>query len=168
MEEVTKFERGDKSEHNSVTTQVWEKKNTIFKVEVRTKPIELENNCPNLLSKISSAGMMYQVVKRIYEVEEYDWYGREYFLMIGLNRANKIICYSLVSIGGISGTVADGKIIFRDALMAGCSSILLIHNHPSGKLLPSAPDLSLTKRFVEFGIMIDMPVLDHLIVTPDS
>ena len=74
----------------------------------------------------------------------------------------------MISKGGQSGTVADPKIIFKMALEYKASYIILAHNHPSGNEQPSHEDLQLTKKLVEMGQMMDLPVLDHLIITDKS
>ena len=65
----------------------------------------------------------------------------------------------------MAGTVVDNKIVFKNALQELASCIILIHNHPSGNLKPSQADRQLTKRLVEAGGFLDIPVIDHLIVT---
>jgi DNA repair protein RadC len=92
----------------------------------------------------------------------------EEFYAIMLNRANEIIKTEQISIGGMSGTVADGKIIFKRALENNAHGIILVHNHPSGQLTPSDNDKMLTRKMVEFGKYIDLPVLDHLIFTDNG
>lgn len=92
----------------------------------------------------------------------------EEFHIILLNRANKVIGLKQISKGGISGTVADGKVIFKKALELQASAIILSHNHPSGQLKPSQADLQLTKKIKEFGKMIDIQILDHLILTDNN
>lgn len=92
----------------------------------------------------------------------------EEFHILLLNRANAIKGSALISKGGISGTVADGKLIFKKALEEVASAIILCHNHPSGNLKPSKADIQLTKRLKEFGSMIDLPVLDHIIFTDND
>lgn len=87
----------------------------------------------------------------------------EEFYSIALNRANEIIKIRQISVGGLSGTVADGKIIFKFALEDGAHALILVHNHPSGQKSPSESDKILTKKMSEFGKFIDLPVLDHLI-----
>lgn len=87
----------------------------------------------------------------------------EEFWIIMLNRANGVIKKHQISQGGISGTVADPKLIFKAALENGASSIILVHNHPSGNLKPSEADIKLTKKMTEGGRMLDLPVLDHII-----
>lgn len=87
----------------------------------------------------------------------------EEFYAILLNRANQVIKIHHVSKGGISGTVADPKIIFAEGLARSASGLILVHNHPSGNLKPSNADISLTKKMVKGGQLLDLPVLDHLI-----
>jgi DNA repair protein RadC len=89
----------------------------------------------------------------------------EEFWIISLNRANRVLGRSRVSAGGMSGTVVDAKIVFRKALHTEASSIVLCHNHPSGSLNPSQADLDLTKKLAKAGKAVDIPVLDHLIVS---
>lgn len=74
----------------------------------------------------------------------------------------------LVSKGGLSGTVADPKIIFHMALQHQASAIIMVHNHPSGNLKPSREDLVLTKKIADAGRMLDINVLDHLIITDNG
>ena len=92
----------------------------------------------------------------------------EEFHVILLNRANEIICSKQISIGGFSGTVADGKVIFKTALDFSAHALILVHNHPSGQLLPSDADKKLTQKMVEFGRYIDLPILDHIIFTDND
>jgi DNA repair protein RadC len=89
----------------------------------------------------------------------------EEFFVIYVNRANEIVQTKQISIGGLSGTIADGKVIFKQALELCAHGLILVHNHPSGQLKPSDPDRQLTKKMVEFGKYIDLCVLDHLIYT---
>jgi DNA repair protein RadC len=88
----------------------------------------------------------------------------EEFWILLLNRANRVIRKSQISQGGIAGTVADPKIIFKLALDDLASGIILAHNHPSGNLTASQADLDLTKKLKEAGKLLDIQVLDHLIV----
>ena len=93
---------------------------------------------------------------------------REYFYALLLNRANKLLGFYQVSMGGITGTVVDPRIVFQAALKANASSIILVHNHPSGNTQPSDADRDITKKLKSGGSFLDIPVLDHLIVTIDS
>ncbi|GAB2696758.1 DNA repair protein RadC [Hymenobacter frigidus] len=87
----------------------------------------------------------------------------EEFWVILLNRANVVMRKTAISRGGVAGTVADPKMIFKEALEQLASSIILVHNHPSGNRSPSAADIQLTKKLKEAGNFLDLPILDHLI-----
>lgn len=88
----------------------------------------------------------------------------EAFWIILLNRANRVIRKHQISQGGVSGTVADPKIIFKVAVEELASGIILAHNHPSGNLTASQADIDLTKKLKESGKLLDIQVLDHIII----
>lgn len=114
--------------------------------------------------KISSSRDLFDQLTNIFEdVMEH----HERFVIVMLSRSNQILGYYKLSEGGLSGTVADPKMIFQVALKANASSIILSHNHPSGNPKPSEADISLTKKIKEAGSFLDLPILDHLIVTAD-
>ncbi len=92
----------------------------------------------------------------------------EEFKIMLLNRTNRVLGLSSISKGGVSGTVADPKIIFGLALKAVASGLIVAHNHPSGNLKPSQADLVLTNKLKEAGHLLDIALLDHIILTPDS
>ncbi|QMW03774.1 RadC family protein [Spirosoma foliorum] len=92
----------------------------------------------------------------------------EEFWILLMNRANEILRPVQISTGGVSGTVADPKLIFKQAIEHLASSMILFHNHPSGNLLPSQADKDLTKKLKDAGRLLDIPVLDHLIFTDKS
>lgn len=92
----------------------------------------------------------------------------EEFWCILLSRSNNVIKKQLISSGGVSGTVADPKIIFKSALDELASSIVLVHNHPSGNLKPSNADTQLTAKLQKAGALLEIPLLDHIIFTDDS
>lgn len=88
----------------------------------------------------------------------------EEFWILVLNRANHVKAKLLISKGGQAGTVVDSKMIFKQALDRNACSLILAHNHPSGNTKPSAEDLRLTRRIVEAGKILDIPILDHIII----
>ena len=92
----------------------------------------------------------------------------EQFKVLFLNRANKVLCLYNVSSGGITGTVADPRLIFIAALKVHAVSLILCHNHPSGNLTPSRADEELTQKIKGGGKLLDIQVLDHLILTEES
>jgi DNA repair protein RadC len=89
----------------------------------------------------------------------------EVFAVLFLNRSNKINHFEIISEGGITGTVADPRIILRKALEQDAVNIILCHNHPSGSLKPSRADEQLTNKIKEAARFFDIVVLDHLIVS---
>jgi DNA repair protein RadC len=95
-------------------------------------------------------------------------YKHEVFAVIYLNRSNKINDFKIISEGGITGTVADPRIILKKALEQDAVSIILCHNHPSGSLKPSKADEELTYKIKEAAKYFDIKVLDHLIVGDDG
>jgi len=115
--------------------------------------------------KISTSETAYNLLKPFYE-EYMDFKECSYIVM--LNRNNKVLGVTKISEGGVSGTVVDLKLIFQAALLGGASGLILSHNHPSGNLKPSDPDIKLTKRAIEVGKLIEMPVLDHIILTSEG
>jgi DNA repair protein RadC len=89
----------------------------------------------------------------------------EEFWVLYLNRGNKIMHKEQISRGGMSGTIADAKVIFKKALECNAAAIILAHNHPSGNLKPSDADLQLTKNIQQAGKVMEINVLDHLILS---
>ena len=92
-------------------------------------------------------------------------YRHEVFAVVFLNRANKINHFEIVSEGGITGTVADPRVILKKALEEDAVSIILCHNHPSGSLKPSRADEELTSKIKEAAKYFDIKILDHMIVS---
>lgn len=92
----------------------------------------------------------------------------EQFWVIMLKRNNEVIQKRVISLGGVSGTVADPKVIFKKALEDLASGIILVHNHPSGNLAPSQADIKLTEKLKSAGNLLEIPVLDHIIFTDDG
>jgi len=95
-------------------------------------------------------------------------YRHEVFAVLFLNRANKINHFEIVSEGGITGTVADPRVILRKALEQDAVNIILCHNHPSGSLKPSRADEQLTTKIKEAARFLDITVMDHVIVSEDG
>ncbi|NJN43004.1 MAG: DNA repair protein RadC [Flammeovirgaceae bacterium] len=109
--------------------------------------------------KITSSQAAFEIIHRDLMDLQY-----EEFWIIMLNRANNLIRKKRISDGGVSGTVADPKRIFREALENTASGIILIHNHPSGNLTASQSDIELTRKIKESGKMLEVQLIDHLIV----
>ena len=113
--------------------------------------------------KITSSRDVYDIMKPMLS----DLSHEEFWLLL-LNRANKVIKKQNISQGGVSGTIADPKLIFNHALNHLASSVILVHNHPSGNTKPSEADKRLTKQLSEAGKLLEIAVLDHIIFTDNS
>lgn len=92
----------------------------------------------------------------------------ESFFLLLLNRANKTIGYAKISQGGITGTVVDVKLVAKYAVDSLASGVILAHNHPSGNLLPSDADKSITLKIKGALSLLEVNVLDHIILTADG
>ena len=92
----------------------------------------------------------------------------EVFAVLFLNQANKIKNFKIMSKGGITGTVADPRIILKQALDEGATSLVLSHNHPSGNLNPSRADQELTQKIKQAASYFDIKILDHIIVSDEG
>ncbi len=115
------------------------------------------------LVKISSSKMVFDIMQPI--IGELP---HEEFWIIYLNNSNKVITKTQISKGGITGTVADKRIIFKIAFENNAVAMILTHNHPSGKLKPSDADIEITKELKLAGKQLDVRVLDHIIVTENG
>ena len=93
---------------------------------------------------------------------------REYAYALYLNRANNVIGYSEISVGGIHGTVVDSRLVLKPAIEKLATSVILCHNHPSGNLRPSTEDIQMTKALKQICSIVKIPLLDHLILTEDG
>ena len=113
------------------------------------------------------------VLKTSKEIAEYlraviKDFSYEVFAVVFLNRANKVNHFEIISRGGITGTIADPRIILKKALEVGATSLILSHNHPSGHLKPSRADEDLTKKIKEAASYFDMLITDHIIVSEEG
>ena len=115
---------------------------------------------------ISSSKDAYQILLQVWDEEKIDLV--EQFKVLFLNRANKVLAVYSVSTGGITGTVADPRLIFTAALKANAVSLVLSHNHPSGNLKPSRADEELTSKIKNAGSFLDIKVLDHIIISSEG
>lgn len=127
------------------------------------------------LGRRRNAGDVYElpVIKNSFQIAEYlktilRDLNHEAFAIIFLNRANKIKHFEIISKGGITGTVADPRLILKKAVEEEATSIILSHNHPSGNLRPSRADEELTQRIKQAAGYLDIKVLDHIIVSEEG
>ena len=93
-------------------------------------------------------------------LEEMD---REYFCVVNLQSDGRPINMNIVSIGTLNGSIVHPREVFKGAILANAASIIVLHNHPSGRLSPSEEDIEITNRLQESGTIIGIPVTDHVI-----
>lgn len=93
---------------------------------------------------------------------------KEQFIVVCLNSTNKIIRYEKISLGNLNSSVVHPREIFKVAIQNNSASIILLHNHPSENPEPSNEDISITKKIVEAGKIMDIPVFDHLIIAGNN
>ena len=93
---------------------------------------------------------------------------REEFVVCLLDTANTLIGLHVASVGGLAASIVEPRQVFKAAVLANAASLLLAHNHPSGNPEPSREDVEITKRLVETGRLMGIPVHDHLIITGDG
>ena len=112
---------------------------------------------------ITSSEKAYQHAIRFFNEDTLQM--QEQFVVLYLNQSNRVIGGYTHSFGGITSTIADIRIIFSIALKVLATGIILCHNHPSGRIIPSRADKELTKKFKEAGKVMDITIVDHLIVS---
>jgi DNA repair protein RadC len=121
---------------------------------------------PSNRVKISSSKDAYEILNKTWNVNTIEL--REEMKVILLNNSHKVLGIYNVSHGGITGTVADPKLIFAAALKANATGVILAHNHPSGNSQPSQADIGLTRKCKEIGELFDIKILDHMIMTTEG
>jgi len=116
--------------------------------------------------KIKSGDDAYNVLLASWNLDTIEL--QEEFKVLLLNRANEVLGIYPLSRGGITGTVVDQRLIFAVALKCNATGIIMCHNHPSGKLLPSETDFTLTKSIGKCADLLEINLLDHLIITKNG
>lgn len=116
--------------------------------------------------QIKSSRDAYNLVLANWDPDKIEFF--EQFKILLLNQAFKVLGICEISSGGITGTVVDVRLIFAASLKANATNIMMVHNHPSGRTLASEADKYITRKVHEAGKMLDIALLDHLIITPDS
>lgn len=125
-------------------------------MNVKLKPKEI---------RILNSQDLYAVMQRVLLRENKIDRDREHFWVISLSSNNTVLNIELISMGSVKQTVVEPMEVFSVALQKRSVAIILVHNHPSGNLQPSEADIDLTDRLLQAGLFLDVPVLDHLIIT---
>ena len=135
---------------------------TVNEVKLSYKTKQNASERPKVLSSES----VHKVLLNCYDADTVEF--REYFKVLLLNRANRVLGVFNVSEGGISETVVDIRLILQSAILSNASGIILSHNHPSGNINPSQNDDIITRKIKEACKVMDIVLLDHIIITSES
>jgi DNA repair protein RadC len=125
--------------------------------------IRYNRSTKGFLGKVTNSKDSFEFLKKVFDRRTLQL--QESFVVLYLNRANQILGYYKHSIGGITGTVADPRIIFATAIVSASSAVVISHNHPSQNLTASQADIELTRKIKEGGKLLEIQLLDHLIIT---
>jgi DNA repair protein RadC len=115
---------------------------------------------------ITSSKTVYQLALQSWNPDRIEFF--EQFKILLMNQSNRVLGIYEVSSGGIVGTSVDLRMIFAATLKASAVSFIMIHNHPSGQVKPSEADKQITSKVKEAGRILDITLLDHLIITPET
>ena len=116
--------------------------------------------------RVESSRQVYEVFTKAWDQDRIEFV--EDFKVMLLSRANRVLGIVTISSGGTAGTVVDVKLVYAAAIKSNSSSVIIAHNHPSGNMRPSEQDKRLTQRIKQAGNILDIPVLDHVIMTADG
>ncbi|GAB3659813.1 JAB domain-containing protein [Echinicola sediminis] len=136
--------------------------NQVAEIVLSYRPNSKVSEKPQIVSSLTAS----RILRANWDESQLEFI--EEFKVILLNRANRVLGIINAFSGGISGTVVDLKVIFGAAMKASASAMILAHNHPSGTMKPSEQDKRLTERMVKAGKLLELPVLDHLIITAEG
>lgn len=115
--------------------------------------------------KVLSADDIYAVMQRVLLHEKKFDRDKEHFWLVCLAQNNRILMIELISLGSVKSTIVEPMDVFSFALQKRAVKLILVHNHPSGEMTPSRSDIDMTERMHAIGQFIQMPVLDHLIIS---
>tara|TARA_R110000764_G_scaffold57759_1_gene125713 strand:- start:1274 stop:1717 length:444 start_codon:yes stop_codon:yes gene_type:complete len=114
---------------------------------------------------INSSKSIHEFLRGVFDEGTIGYTESSYLIM--LNRKNEILGYTKLSEGGVSSCIIDAKVVFQYGLKANASAIILAHNHPSGNMMASQADISITEKIKTVGRALDLPILDHIIMSPE-
>jgi DNA repair protein RadC len=131
----------------------------------KLKTITLKVKEEPALKKASNSKSAYEIANNIYRGLSDD---QEHFCILFLDNANNITGFKVLFSGGMNAASVDLKVVFRNALLFGARSLILVHNHPSNSLNASKEDIQITKEIKQAGKLLGIRILDHIILTPSN
>jgi DNA repair protein RadC len=118
--------------------------------------------------KLLNSDDVYSVMQEILLREEKIDQEKEHFWMIGLAQNSRMQYIEMVSLGSVKATTVEPMNVFRWAVMKGSVKVIMVHNHPSGELKPSDADKDITDRLIQVGLILNIQVIDHMIISVKS
>lgn len=115
--------------------------------------------------KVTGSASIYSIMQQILKRENKIDRDKEHFWIVCLSANNSILMIELISLGSVKATIVEPMDVFSFALQKRAVSIILVHNHPSGEMKPSRADINLTEKMLAIGSFVDVPVIDHLIIS---
>jgi DNA repair protein RadC len=123
---------------------------------------------PKISSSIAGPGNIAEIFRAVLNAESDCDKDKEHFWIVGTTTRNNIKYIELVALGTLNQALVHPREVFRMAILQASSSIITVHNHPSGDPSPSEEDIKLTKRLCEAGKILGIETLDHVIVGTNS
>lgn len=122
---------------------------------------------PSILPKVkvTKSSEVYDWIKKMYDENKTDMNVSEIVYAIMLNNSNSIVSYYKLSEGGLTSSLIDIRLLMKFAINSLCTSMILVHNHPSGNFKPSNEDIKITEKIKIAGKTLDIKLLDHMIIT---
>ena len=131
----------------------------------KLKTITLKVKEEPALETASNSRSAYEIASNIYRNLSDD---QEHFCILFLNGANNITGFKVLFSGGMNAATVDLKVVFRNAILFGARSLILVHNHPSNTLTASQEDIKLTQEIKQAAKLLGIKILDHIIITNNS
>ena len=135
----------------------------IYTKKLRTITLKVKEE--PALETASNSRSAYEIAKNIYRNLSDD---QEHFCILFLDNGNNITGYKVLFSGGMNAATVDLKVVFRNALLFGARSLILVHNHPSNTLTASQEDIKMTQEIKQAGKLLGIKILDHIILTNNS
>jgi DNA repair protein RadC len=142
---------------------LWKGRIVIYTKKLKTITLKVKEG--PALENASNSKSAYEIAKKIYRGLSDD---QEHFCIMFLDSGNNITGFKVLFSGGMNATTVDLKVVFRNALVFGARSLILVHNHPSNSLNASKEDIQITQEIKQAGKLLSLRILDHIILTSNS
>lgn len=117
---------------------------------------------------LANSDKVFEIMQKVLLRENYIDREKEHFWILGLNMVNNLLFVELVALGSVKAVNLEPMNVFRVSVLKGATSVIMVHNHPSGNLKPSDADKDVTDRLIQVGKILAINVIDHMIITPQS